>query len=221
MPSVGRPSRSPTTRTSCWPTGTGCGLSRRGAIPSRVQFSAKKNTVVDFEGLSLFDFLVGSGSTSNARSWAVHELNTTTPIAGKAEARARFELRNEDMGGGNQQGGLRVRIEPMQSNWADVKSVKLKIRADSSREVRVNLTGGGVRMGWTVMASDKAAESTLALDALSALPGAMADKDKLLMKVENIEVVAWPKSRGADGRIEMGTSDAGFVAIDDLLIEAK
>ena len=174
---------------------------------------------------------MGMTSEQNPHSGAVHNLNTINAIAGNADLRLDFELAN-DSESPRESANLqfvtwRVPVRAPGDMSASTQ-IKLRIRADSIRTVRIELDSEAYpdmetpRYGWDVLVPKQAMEITLSLSATK-LPGGATQGpvplDEALKRVRGLVLTPEPRGRGDNGLFARGKTDAGFIELDDIAID--
>jgi spore coat protein H len=188
--------------------------------------------VTDFEATTALGFLLTTLSEANGRSGALHDLNHRTPLAGGADVRFDFELRNEsnDPGGGafSQFATLTLPLEGP-TDLGRVRRVRLRMAADNIRNVRLEILSpdyadpeGGDRYGWSLLASQTPQVYTLEVSALALSDGSRQGPvpvAQILTAISGLMFSPDARGRSEAGLLPAGSTDVGFVQIDDITFE--
>lgn len=189
----------------------------------------------DFERLHPLAFAMGAGVLANARSTIGRRLNAERPLAGAADARIEFEYRNSDddpsKGAWSHWSNLRFGFRGDAVDLRKLRAIKLKVRADSERTIRLDLDSPaakaghlGVRHGWDFSAGPAPREITLdaaqlAIPAWAQEPGDL--RGEVLEVVNGLIFTAGANGRDDRGLLPPGAADRGFVQLDDILIVVR
>jgi hypothetical protein len=201
-------------------------------------YGLKVNAASGFEGTTELNFTMGITVGASRGTAIQHALNRTGALAGTADLKMTFELRNSSdtpQGAYDQRAYVRIGFDTPQANLQNLRQVKLRLRSDRDRPVRLefgssrylpNTAGGRTpRFGWETMAT--AAGNTVTLDRamLGFAPGITPTMDVLgnvLAAVNQIYLMAQPATRNAQtGLMPTGTSEQGFLQVDDIEIIAN
>jgi hypothetical protein len=192
----------------------------------------RTNTVNGFESLSDLVFRMGVTAGVTTNSTIEHSLNKTAPLAGAADIRFTFELKNstEDATGAYRQlAYVRVAFTAPTVDLRNLRQVRLKLKSDVTRPVRLEFgsskynpapaMGRAGRLGWETMAT--AAGNTVTLDVanLGLAPGTTPNGDtaaNVLSAANQIYIHAQPTNRNGQGLMPAGTSQSGWLQIDDI-----
>ena len=196
-----------------------------------VPFALEAPGLTDFEGVSGLSFQLGAVCEGNLRSGAVHDLDVSMPINGRTDLRFDFEFANEHedtRGAYSQWVQLRLPLAAP-TPLGDLQQVRLQARADSIRNVRVELdsTAYGpesddARFGWDVTLGRMNTSYVLPRGELALPAGARAGGPGLGEVLEGLRgLIITPEPRGRDGQgfYPAGKTDPGFLRIDDILID--
>jgi hypothetical protein len=198
-----------------------------------VPFGVAPGRVNGFEGLTPLTFTMGTSAGTTSRSTVEHALNTTAPLAGAADLRLAFELRNpsDDAAGAfYQRAYVRLSFNGPTADLRRMAQLKVKMKSDVTRPVRIELgssryrttTGRIPRFGWETTATEAGGTVTLDARMLGIAPGFTPAGDDLmmvLMAVNQIYVMAQPATRNPQtGLMPPGTSEKGWLQIDDVEI---
>ncbi len=175
-----------------------------------VPVGLRAGVVNDFEGsrLGLMQAMVAQATFGLA-----HAINTTAPIAGAADVRLDFAAK----GTKGQWGWYRMSMDKPVVSLAGLKAVKIRLRADQKRYVRIDLDSpkyknywSGVRFGWEVNATETPTQFTLDASMLKLPSWGMAQGDvvaQILAEVSGLIV---------SGLVKQNMPDGGWVQIDDV-----
>jgi hypothetical protein len=200
-------------------------LAREGWLEPFGLDLARRN---DFEAATPASVWRSVDATGNARTRLAHGLGLRHALAGRADLRLDFELRNDSRAAADrllQWARLRVPFAGGTADLSRVGSIRLHLRADSPRTVRVDLESPrygsddpGLRYGWDVAASRAPRALTLEVSEL-ALPvwstAAPAPLAEVLAHATALSFNPQPKRRSASGFLPDG-SDPGFLRVDDI-----
>jgi spore coat protein H len=187
--------------------------------------------LADFEGLSALSVLMGMTSEQNPHSGAVHSLNTSNAIVGGADLKLDFELAN-DSESPRESANLQFvtwRV-PVQGpgDLSQSTQIKLRMRADSIRTVRIELDSAAYpdmdtpRYGWDVLVPRQAMELTLVLSNAKLAGGGTQGAvplDEVRKQVRALVLTPEPRGRGENGLFARGKTDAGFLEMDNVEID--
>jgi len=187
---------------------------------------AKRN---DFEATSQPSVWRSVEVRSNPRSRVAHGLGLSHALAGRADLRLDFELRDESRTAADrflQWASLNLPFAGGRADLRSVASVRLRLRADEPRTVRIDVEStrypgdsAGLRYGWDVAASSSPRSVALAIGEL-ALPAwskaAAVPLDEVLAHATGLSFHPQPVGRLASGFFPSGGSDPGSLRIDDL-----
>jgi hypothetical protein len=203
---------------------------RSGTMVAPFGLEAEGKT--DFEGLLPLPVMLGVSSDASPRSGAVHTLNNDAAIAGATDLRLDFELANETEKASESgfQQWVRWRV-PMQAtvSFGGFNKIRLRIKADSIRNARIDFDSPlypdgdeSPHYGWSVLVPKQATELVLEPGAIrlpdGSLTGAVSLPD-ILSQVNGLIISPEPRGRNDEGLFPAGKSDAGFLQIDDVIIE--
>jgi hypothetical protein len=162
------------------------------------------------------------------------DLNATGALGGTSDARIDFDLRNEQdtppvpFLPNTVYASLRFLPANLVMNLAPLKQITMRIKTDSARTVRIDLnsskykgTSSRVRYGWDVMANAAGVTVTLTPAMLGLTPGGTNVGEVLadvLQNVTGLYITALPNGRSAQGLLPAGTTDKGFLQVDDIQI---
>ena len=203
---------------------------RDGMIASGFGLAAPGFT--DFEATTPLAFLLTTSSESNAHSGAVHDLNRGSALAGRADARLDFELRNDSnqpaTGAFSQWAVMSLPLEKP-TPLAGLRRIRVRIAADSLRSVRIELASpnypeDGERYGWQVLAGKSSEVQVLDARALALANETTAGPvpiPEILSSVSGLTISPEPRGRSDAGLFPAGKADVGFIQIDDVSIEVE
>jgi hypothetical protein len=152
-------------------------------------------------------------------------------MAGTTDARLTFEIRNDSdtaAAAFTQYAGLRFYYNGPTVSLAGMRQLRVKLKSDRDRTVRIEIESAAYRpstatvrpkFGWTVMATAAGATVTLDPAAATIQPWATANGDTLgtiLGSTNRLTINAIPTGRGSNGLLPAGTSDKGWLQVDDL-----
>jgi hypothetical protein len=201
-------------------------LARGEATPAFGLDPARRN---DFEALSEASLWRSAEVAGNARTRVAHGLGLAHALAGRADLRFDFELRDDSRAPADrflQWASLRL---PFAGGGADLRRaerLRLRLRADAPRTLRIDVESArypsddaAARYGWDVAVSAQARVASLALRDL-ALPvwstATALPLDEVLARATGLSFHPQPVGRLASGFYAEGRSDAGRLQIDDV-----
>jgi hypothetical protein len=189
-----------------------------------------------FEGLTRLGFAMGASALSNGASTVAYGLNATAPIAGASDGRIDFTFRNENddpaKGAWSQWLNFRLRMAKGTVDLTPVQRVRLRLKADSARTVRLDLDSGryknpwsGVRFGWgNIRVGTTPVQVTLEMSALAIPSWAQSQGDvvsDIRAAVNGFIFSVDANGRQASGVFSPGGSDRGWLQVDDIEILAN
>ncbi|MFO7178164.1 MAG: CotH kinase family protein [Pseudomonadota bacterium] len=185
--------------------------------------------VTGFEDQDDFGLVDGSVLVKNPNSTFTVSVNRHAPMRGEQELLMSFDFRNE--------------VDPWQQ-WAvygvplstgahDVRSLtglRLWVRSDQTRTLRLDLDSpesserdAGIRIGWDIVVTEEAREVEVSFSNARVADWVTAegrdpgdDPNDILRTVSGLFFAPQCVGRGDSGQLPEGTSDSGFVAIDDI-----
>jgi hypothetical protein len=184
--------------------------------------------LADFEAVDDFGIVDGTGQMSNAHTTASVQVNTTNPISGSKTLRVLFSFGNEEQPW-QQWMWFRVPMSPSPTDVSKLTGIKLKIRSNVARDVRLSLisphnskTSEGIDVGWDLRATETMAELTVKfaeakVPAWATDPG--DDLNAILKTVTNLSFQPACNYRDTGsvlGQMPEGVTDTGWIDIDDL-----
>jgi spore coat protein H len=187
--------------------------------------------VNDFEGLSPLAFSMGLDSSSNRNSSRDQDLNRDAPLAGAADARLAWELRNDhddpDRGAWGQWVVFRFGFPDPQVDLSRLEQVRFKGRADGiPRGIWVALESpkysdpdSGRLFGWSVGLETTAGTHVLDIGALTQPDwgdGPDDDRDSVLSYTSALVVSINAEGLQESGVFPPGVTDRGSLQIDDI-----
>jgi spore coat protein H len=204
--------------------------SRDGNLPAPFGLTAPGLT--DFEETTPLGFLLTSSSETNGKSGAVHDLNRRGPLAGGADARLDFELRNEGNDattGDNSPWAFMTLPLSGPTDLQGLRRIRLRLVADNIRTVRLEIASpeygdAEERYGWQLLASNTPEEYVVNVSALALGDGSQQGPvpiAKILSAISALVVTPDARGRSAAGLLPAGQSDVGFVQIDDIRFEVQ
>jgi hypothetical protein len=201
-------------------------LARGEAIPAFGLDPARRN---DFEAVREASLWRSVEAAGNARSRVAHGLGLARALAGRADLRLDFELRDDSRGPADrflQWASLRLPFAGGTTDLRRVEGLRLRLRADSPRTLRIDVESArypgdaaGLRYGWDVAVSRAARVATLRLRDLAlpvwstATPLPLAE---VLARATGLSFHPQPVGRLASGFFPEGGFDRGSLAIDDI-----
>jgi len=180
----------------------------------------------DFETLDAFGIRLSTLLLTNPSSSATARPNREEPLSGAQDLRLDFEYRNE-ASPWEQWSFFRVMLATGALDVRDLEGIRMKVRADSERRLRFEVESPshsapeeGIRFGWYVPVTTEPATVEVRF-AEAAIPTWAADPgdelDTILGNVTGLTFHPLCTGQEPGGQLPEGTSDPGFVAIDDLL----
>ena len=188
----------------------------------------------EMEGLTELQAWMGVNGMCNSTSGLAFGPNAKDPLGGKRDFRADFTFRNESEGpeGAWQQWcmfAFALEAPPEGADLSGGWKVRMKVKADRERSLRVNLdspryvmdnTLNGVLYGWEAAAGPETRTLEFALDQASYPGWARVRPDvKLADVVRGVMGISLnPQAAGRTGQglLTAGTEDAGFLQVDDI-----
>lgn len=192
-----------------------------------LEFDSTK--VNDFETQDDFGLLMGPLLLANANSTIAVAVNTTEPMAGSRDLLMSFEYANEEEPW-EQWSFYRVAMSGGAVDLSGRSGIRLWLRADQDRILRFDLDSihssgamEGIRLGWDVPVTSEATQVEVRF-ADAAVPGWAVDQgrdpgDDPALIVATVNGLAFHPQcvgRGTTGQLPPGSTDAGFLAIDEL-----
>jgi spore coat protein H len=187
--------------------------------------------LTDFESSTPLTFLLSTSSESNLKSSAYHDLNRRAALGGNADARLEFELRNDsndpNAGAFSQWAVMRLPLEK-QTSLVGLKRIRLRVRADNIRNVRVELSSPAYgdeaadRYGWSLLGGQAIDSGVLELGQLALPDGSRGPTlGAVLNSVDGLIISPEARGRSDSGLLPAGKADTGFIQIDDISIELE
>jgi spore coat protein H len=192
-------------------------------------FSLSFDELNDFESAEAASIESGVSPLANSSTSIGVSLNEAAPIRGQRDLRFDFTYRNEGAPPQNPWGQwtyFPVHLDESPRDVSELSGLRLWLRADSPRALRVDLDSGeyeaadeGIKFGWEVNVGPEASQVELRFsDAkLPAWAHATADVlSRVLARVENVAFQAACAGRDAEGFLPLGASDTGYLEVDEL-----
>lgn len=178
-----------------------------------------------FETSDSYGLIDGTMQMSNPSSTMSVTVNTTAPLAGSKSVRIDFSFANETAPW--QQWMLyTVPFDSTPKNLGTYTGIRMKMRSNVARTVRINFmspnnprNSEGVAIGWDVDVTATAATYTVnfATAETQSWAGPVADDHALIFKTgSGIQWMPQCNGRGTAGQLPAGTTDTGWVDIDDV-----
>jgi spore coat protein H len=178
-----------------------------------------------FESADPSGILQGTATMSNASSTVSIGLNQTEPLAGAKSVRIEFEFANETKTW-EQWMFYQVPFTPLPADLSGLTGIRLKVRSNEPRTLRLDIDSPknsgrdkGAEVGWDVQAGATATPVEL-LFANAKLPvWATPTGDSLTAIQQNATGLMFRPQcnhRDASGQLPAGTTDQGWVDIDDI-----
>jgi hypothetical protein len=170
----------------------------------------RTGVVNDFEGsrLPLMQSMVAQATYGLA-----HSINTTAPIGGASDVKLEFAA----PGVKGQWGWYKMNMDKPVVSLASIKAVKVRLRADKKRYVRLDLDSpkyknywSGVRFGWDINATETPTQFTLDVSMLKIPTWGTAQGDVVSQILAEVSGLIF------SGVVKNGMPDAGYVQIDDI-----
>lgn len=200
---------------------------RNGLTPAALDLSVSR--VNDFEALddtllTLLPSLSNASSTTNLTLAGAGRSGGEPALEGLQSLLLSFEYRNQDQIPWGQWTNLALTFEGRPIDLSSLSGIRLTLRTDSPRVVRVDLDSGlyeasieGIKFGWELSTSSAPLTIDL-LFAQASLPvWAHPTSDQLPAILERVDALAFhPMCNGRDsnGLLAEGTTDAGFLEVD-------
>jgi spore coat protein H len=189
----------------------------------------------DFEGVDPLGFTLGATGMSNPTSTLSYGPNQNGPIAGATDARFDFVFRDASPPAPWAQWlFVNLRTAGGRASLVDsgVTEIHFKARSNANRQLRVDIespnnpeTNQGVCLGWDVNITTEAREYACALAAAeipswrlsqTPLPPPTTDRNAVFNYMTGLVFRPQANGRTASGLFPTGTTDQGFVEIDDV-----
>lgn len=188
------------------------------------------NETTGFEGQSDDGLFDGSFLLCNGNSNVAVSINSQGAIAGNDDLRMSFEYVNEASGWEQ----WSIYVVPIAGGLSDVSGlsgIRFSARADQARDLRIEIGSPenpaedqGIRPGWQVNLSEDVASIEVSFDDLMFVDWAIdqgvapnIEPRTLLDAISGIAIAPQPVGRDSvTGLFPVGTSDRGFVEIDDI-----
>ncbi|HWA71935.1 MAG TPA: CotH kinase family protein [Polyangiaceae bacterium] len=196
---------------------------------SVVPFTLSLTGANDFETQDAGSVAFGAAPLSNSRSSVQAALQDSSALAGARDLRLDFVYRNEGEPPNNPWGQwiyLPLRLESAPRDLSRLSGVRLLLRADSPRTLRIDLDSTeyeasveGIKFGWEVQVGPQpsAVELRLSDAALPAWGHPTADQlSRVLARVEGLAFQPYCAGRDLNGFLPAGASDPGFLEIDEI-----
>lgn len=166
---------------------------------------------------------------SNARSRVAHGLGLAHALAGRADLRLDFALRNDSLAAADrflQWAELRIPFEGGAADLSRIEAVRLRLHADAPRRLRITVESPrygvddpALHYGWEVEVGPAARSLTLRVRDL-ALPGwstaTPVPLAEVLARASALSLNPEPVGRLASGFLPAGHSDTGVLRVDDI-----
>jgi hypothetical protein len=183
----------------------------------------------DFEAASEVSVWRSIRTAANPRSRVAHGLGLSRALAGRADLRFDFELRDESREPRDrflQWASLRIPFARGSADLREVGRLRLRLRADAPRTVRIDVESRSypsddpaLRWGWDVAVSPRARIATLELADLALPAWSTAEPvpvERVLSRASALSFHPQPVGRLASGFFPRGRSDPGAFQIDDV-----
>lgn len=183
--------------------------------------------VVDFESADEYGLYSGTSLLSNPATTVAVELETSAPVSGGQSLRIRFDFRNE----AEPWQQWMFYTVPLSSAPTDLTArtgIRFKARSSAARVLRLELespvqsrASEGIKVGWELPVGPGTSEHTVTFAAAKIPSWATDPGDDLTAIVRTVAAVSFlPQcaNRDASGQLASGTTDSGFVDIDDVEI---
>jgi hypothetical protein len=183
----------------------------------------------DFEAVSEISLWRSVEAAGNPRSRVAHGLGLRHALAGRADLRLDFELRDDSRAPADrllQWASLRLPFAGGRADLKRVERLRLRLRADAPRTVRIDVESAAYRVGdpalrygWDVAVSASARRVSLALRDLAPPVWSTATpppRAEVLARATGLSFHPQPVGRLASGFFPKGRSDPGSLAIDDV-----
>ncbi len=178
----------------------------------------------DFESADAYGLISGTAQLCNANSTSDVQLLTTSPLAGNKSCRMAFSFSNEATSY-QQWMSYGVPMDKIPTNATPFTGIRMLARSNASRVLRMDIdspknpgTMKGIRRGWDIVldATPKLIEVHFAEAKTPSWGGVVNDSlPDILASMSAIYFQ--PQCVGnAGGFLPEGTTDTGFVDIDDL-----
>jgi hypothetical protein len=200
---------------------------RNGLTPAALDLSVSR--VNDFEALddtllTLLPSLSNASSTTNLTLAGAGRSGGEPALEGLQSLLLSFEYRNQDQIPWGQWTNLALTFEGRPIDLSSLSGIRLTLRTDSPRVVRVDLDSGlyeasieGIKFGWELSTSSAPLTIDL-LFAQASLPvWAHPTSDQLPTIRERVDALAFHamcNGRDSNGLLAEGTTDAGFLELD-------
>jgi hypothetical protein len=182
-------------------------------------------TTNDFETADAYGLLSGTSQMCNAHSATDVQLLTTTPLAGSKSVRIAFSLGNETAAY-QQWMSYGVPMDNIPTNATAFTGIRMTVRSNVPRIMRLDIDSPknpgllkGIRRGWNILVevAPKTVE-VLFEDATTPSWGGPIDDSlpDILATISGLYFQPQCVGREASGLLPAGTTDNGFVDIDDL-----
>jgi spore coat protein H len=187
--------------------------------------------VTDFENQDDFGLTMGPSLYSNPNSTVSVAVNTTEPLGGTQDLVMSFEYANEPDDDWGQWTQFTIPFTSGSVDLSALTGVRLRLKADQARTLRLDIESPnnsardlGVRFGWDVPIGPTAQQVDV-LFAEAQVPAWAVDQgvdpgDNLADILSTASgLVFHPQCVGrsdADGQLPDGTTDPGFLEIDDI-----
>jgi hypothetical protein len=183
----------------------------------------------DFELASEASLWRSVEAAGNARSRVAHGLGLRHALAGRADLRLDFELRDDSRAPADrflQWASLRVPFAGGSADLSGVERLRLRLRASGPRTLRIDVESpryprddAALRYGWDVDLTSEPRRVTLELRDLAPPVWSTADPPPLaevLARATGLSFHPQPVGRLASGLYPAGRSDPGALQIDDV-----
>ncbi len=180
----------------------------------------------DFEHLDTFGIRLSTLLLTNPNSSAAASPNRDEPLSGEQDLRLDFEYGNEAEPWG-QWSFFRVMLSTGALDVREFEGIRMKVRSDTARRLRFEVESPlysapeeGIRFGWDAPVTPE--PTTIEVRFTEAtIPTWARDPGDVLDAIlaHTTGLTFHPLCEGAEttGQLPEGTSDVGFVSIDDLL----
>ena len=188
------------------------------------------NQVADFEDQDDFGLTMGPSLYCNPASTVSVAVNTTEPLAGAQDLVMSFEYANEPDDDWGQWTQFTIPLTSGSNDLTLLAGLRMRLKADKARTLRLDIESPnnsardlGVRFGWDVPVGQTAKQVDVEFaDAL--VPSWAVDQGldpgdnlaEILATVSGIVFHPQCAGRADDGQLPEGTTDPGFLEIDDI-----
>jgi hypothetical protein len=200
-------------------------LSGEPWVPMEIDVEA----VMGFEAQDDFGLWVGPYLGCNFHSTVSVEVNTSDPMVGDQHVLMSFEYANEEAAW-EQWTTYRIPLTLAPYDLTSYAGIRMRVRADQERILRFDLYGPessardqGITYGWEIPVSTEPTEVELLFEDAALPAWAIAqgrdpgdDFADVLATVASIAFHPMCVGRASDGFLPEGTTDLGFLAVDEI-----